>query len=61
MCLDKNVICSNISKVPNGHWIDELRQYGITISDLEDNELNVAREIKLSTGSDVAGNLMTGR
>lgn len=39
----------------------ELRQYGITTSDLDDNGLNVASKIKLLIGSDVTKKLMIGR
>lgn len=53
--LDQQLICNHVSSIKKGPWLDELKQIGIEITDLQDGPVDVL------VGSDVAGKLFSGR
>lgn len=58
MCLEQNVVFSNIRKGTQWHRIQELKQHRIIISDLEGSGLFAANEIKLLIGLDATAKLI---
>ncbi|XP_050505190.1 uncharacterized protein LOC126883584 [Diabrotica virgifera virgifera] len=54
--LDQPVICSDISSVFNGPWMEELKRLNIEITDSGDTS-----PIEVLIGADIAGKLYTGR
>ncbi|XP_050503531.1 uncharacterized protein LOC126882602 [Diabrotica virgifera virgifera] len=54
--LDQPVICSDISSVFNGPWMEELKRLNIEITDSGDTS-----PIEILIGVDIAGKLYTGR
>jgi hypothetical protein len=55
--LDQPKICGEIARVPREHWLKDLTEYGIEVSDVGSE----SREINLLIGADMAGQLFTGR
>ncbi|KFD64291.1 hypothetical protein M514_10104, partial [Trichuris suis] len=54
---DESKICGLISPIPEGPWMNELREKGINLSDMGKEP----SDIDVLTGADVAGELYTGR
>ncbi|KAI5752980.1 hypothetical protein M8J77_022401 [Diaphorina citri] len=54
--LDQTKICGNVSTVPEGSWLEELKAEGIEISDV-----GSSTDIDILLGSDIAGKLWSGK
>lgn len=53
--LDQDVICNTIPSVQYGPWSQELKEFGIEISDLKEGPVDIL------IGADIAGKLFTGQ
>ncbi|UYV63687.1 hypothetical protein LAZ67_2005306 [Cordylochernes scorpioides] len=54
--LGQNIICGEIPRTPNGAWLNELKGFGIWLSDLGRD----SPKIELLIGSDFYGSLLSG-
>ncbi|XP_054713062.1 uncharacterized protein LOC129222571 [Uloborus diversus] len=55
--LDQDMICSNLSPVKNGPWLNELKKLHVSLTDVDENP----KAIHVLIGADVYGKLVTGK
>ncbi|OXA44497.1 uncharacterized protein LOC110857830 [Folsomia candida] len=57
---EKPIVCTSLPRIPKGPWVDQLKAKGITLSDLD--TVNVDQcDVEILIGSDLRGQVMTGR